>query len=240
MIAPGRRAIADPRLLVKRLSDYPIDGVYVYPLRLDAVKDSVEKLVQYVEFLRALAELRVPVIAARVGAFGLVLGALGVAAFDSGLGQAEACDLASLNRAPSERELAGATRSAGPGRRVYLEALRTTLPLKQAKAIFEDRTLRSRFACPLGCCRQRGFDGLLEQPRPHYLWARHDEIGQLRRRPSAGMRVDLVHEQLREARGLAYVVRRAIRAAGEQGPGFDHLDRWLAVLAREGTLAAAA
>lgn len=239
-VALGRKALARPDLIVNRLLDYPIDGVYVQPLRLDAVKDSVEKLVQYVDFLRAVRATGLPVIAGRVGAFGLVLSALGISAFDSGLGQAEACDLASLNRAPTERELQRKGKGGGPGRRVYLEQLKTTLQSRHADAILKHRTLRSRFACTLGCCEHRGFENLAERRRQHYLWVRDHEIGLLRKRPTAGMRLDLVHEQLLDAREVGMLVRRTLKKPGSDEPRFDHIDRWIAVLAREQKMSAAA
>lgn len=163
-VAPGRKAIANPELVVNRLLDYPIDAVYVQALRLDPVGDSPEKLAQYVRFLLAVTELRLPVIAGRVGAFGLVLQALGIAAFDSGLGQAERSDLAALNRPPTERELERRGKGGGPDRRIYLEQLKTTLQGRHAGAILADRGLRSRFICSLGCCQHRGFEDLPGAP----------------------------------------------------------------------------
>lgn len=153
---------------MNRLLDYPIDAVYVQALRLDPVGDSPEKLAQYVRFLLAVKELRLPVIAGRVGAFGLVLQALGIAAFDSGLGQAERSDLAALNRPPTERELERRGKGGGPDRRIYLEQLKTTLQGRHAGAILADRSLRSRFVCSLGCCQHRGFEDLSERRREHY------------------------------------------------------------------------
>jgi hypothetical protein len=72
----------------------------------------------------------VPVIVGRVGAFGLVLQALGITAFDSGLGQAEAHDLATLNRPMTERERQRRTEGqggGGPAQRIYLEPVKTAL-----------------------------------------------------------------------------------------------------------------
>src|SRR5262249_30484691 len=157
------------------------------------IKDGVEKLVQYVDFLRSIGDAGLPVIASRVGAFGLVLNALGVPAFDSGLAQAETCNLAALNRAPSPRELQGDRKSGGPDRRIYLEQLKTTFSGRHGAAILDNRALRSRVACPLGCCRHRGFEGLAERSRQHYLWARSHEVDLLRACPTEGMRVDLVY-----------------------------------------------
>jgi hypothetical protein len=239
-VAPGRRLLERPEHIVNRLLDHPVSAVYVQPLTLDPVKDSVEKLVQYVHFLRAIHDAGLPVIASRVGAFGLVLGALGIQAFDSGLGQAEACNLASLNRPPTSRELGGNGKSGGPGRRIYLEQLKTTLTDRHAAAILEDRTLRSHVACTLGCCEHRGFENLAERCRQHYLWVRDHEVSLLRARPTQSMRVDLVYEQLRSAREVGAVVSRTLKAHAVEAPSFEHIDRWIAVLARETSLSAAA
>ena len=98
--------------------DLPFDGVYVQPLRLNPVRDSVEKLLAYVRMLEAFEQAGLPVIAARVGAFGAVLAAVGISAFDSGLGLAEASDLSSLNRKKTEKER---TKKGPKGsRRLYL------------------------------------------------------------------------------------------------------------------------
>ncbi|MBA3808935.1 MAG: hypothetical protein H0X28_11185 [Solirubrobacterales bacterium] len=239
-VAPGRRLLAQPELVINRLLDHPVSAVDVQPLTLDPIKDSIEKLVQYAHFLRAIGDAGLPVIASRVGAFGLVLSALGVAAFDSGLAQAETCNLASLNRAPSQRELEGGGKTGGSGRRIYLEQLKTTLSESHATAIIENRALRSHVACPLGCCRHRGFENLAQRGRQHYLWVRDHEVDLLRKRPSEGMRADLVYEQLRTAREIGAVVTRTLRADAVEAPSFEHIDRWIAVLARETMLAAAA
>lgn len=239
-VAPGRRLLAQPELVLNRLLDYPVSAVYVQPLTLDPVKDSVEKLVQYVHFLRAIGEAGLPVIAGRVGAFGLILNALDVPAFDSGLAQAEACNLAALNRAPSKRELDGSGKTGGAGRRMYLQQLKTTFAERDATAILEDRALRSHVACTLGCCKHRGFENLAGRSRQHYLWARDHEVDLLRKRPTKSMRVDLVYEQLRSAREIATVVSRTLKEHAVEAPSFEHIDRWIAVLARETSLSAVA
>ncbi len=59
-VAPGRNTLANPQPIINRLKDYPISGAYVQPLRLDAVKDGVEKLVQYADFLRTLEQEGIP------------------------------------------------------------------------------------------------------------------------------------------------------------------------------------
>lgn len=144
-VAPGRAAIEAPDSLVEGLMDLPVDGVYVQPLALDPVNDSVEKLLRYVRLLEAFEEAGLSVIASRVGAFGVVLAALGISAFDSGLGLAEASNLASLNRKKRQSEQS----KKGPkgSRRIYLNPLRTTLAARQAELILGHTGLARRFAC---------------------------------------------------------------------------------------------
>jgi hypothetical protein len=239
-VAPGNKALADPAPLVDVLLDHPVDGVYIQALRLQPTTDSLEKLARFVQFVRALDDAGLPVIVGRVGAFGLVLQSLGVSAFDSGLGQAESHDLASLNRRLTDRER---TRRAeggggGPARRVYLRELMTTLPANAADAIVRDETLRHHFTCSLGCCRFRALEELGSRARIHYLHVRRAEIDRAAALPAAALRLHEVETQLRQAADLGERVRRALPRAGL--PDFGHLERWLRLLAREQQTAAAA
>jgi hypothetical protein len=86
----------------------------------------------------------------------------------------------------------------------------------------------------------RGFDGLADRRRPHYLWVRHDEVDRLRRKPTVEMKVEHVHNNLLEAREQSRVVRKALAAKGIIPPKFSHLDRWLGLIAREASVPEAA
>lgn len=243
LVAPGAKALAQPEKIVRRLLDSPIEGVYLQPLRLDPMRDSLEKLARFVQFAHAVRSVDLPVIVGRVGAFGLVLQALGLTAFDSGLGQAEGHDLATLNRpmSPRERERREAGEgSGGPAQRVYLEALKTTLDSKLANAILTDTNLRHRFTCNRACCRFRGFEDLASRARPHYLWTRQSEVATLRSLNLPAIRMTHIESQLRAAKDTAAVVRRALVQHEVRAPDFGHLDRWLGLLAREQQLAIAA
>jgi hypothetical protein len=239
-IAPGPKALAKPELLLNRLLDYPVDGVYVQALRLDPVRDSLEKLARFVQFVHEIGRSGLPVIVGRVGAFGLVLQALGVPLFDSGLGHAEAHDLSSLNRPLTERERerrASKEGGGGPSSRVYLELLKTTLQAKHARAIVGTHGLGSRFVCRRGCCRFRGMETLAERGRQHYLWSRTAEVGALRDTPVPAMRLARMEADLRSAKETAAAVRRALALETPGFPSFGHIDRWLGLLAREQQLA---
>lgn len=237
-VAPGRAATEDPDSLIGALMDLPVDGVYVQPLVLNAMKDSVEKLLRYVKLLEDLEESGLPVVASRVGAFGVVLAALGISAFDSGLGLAEASNLASLNRKKTLNERA----KKGPkgSRRIYLNPLRMTLPARQAEMILNHPALAGRFACRLGCCRFQRLDELPERARQHFLWTRNDEVRAIRELETRSMKLDLIHEELRTARETGRLVRRTLMSSLPELPSFDHTDRWIRVLGREAEARAAA
>ncbi len=239
-VAPGTKAMADPQRVINMLLDHPIDGVYVQALRLNPTKDSLEKLARFTEFLLALRDEGFSVLAGRVGAFGLVLQALGINGFDSGLGMAEAHDLASLNRPLTDKakQRRAEKKGGGPSTRVYLGPLKTTLTAKAASIILEDPSLRHHFACTLGCCRFRALEDLASRARKHYIYERRAEVERARGLPIAAMRLPDIESQLRSASDLATRVRKALPDAGL--PDFDHLDRWLGLLAREQDAALAA
>lgn len=241
-VFPGRAALKQPEFVINRLLDYPIAGAYVQPLLFDPVRDSPEKLRLYVEFLLAIAAEGIPVIASRVGAFGLVLGALGINAFDSGLAQAEASNLAQLNRPLTERERERRRegRGGGPDKRIYFEILKTTMKGAHATAILNRAGLRSRFVCNHSCCQYRGFEDLAARRRQHFLCARDAEIADLRSRPGGGMRLDLVRERLRDAQETGRIVRRSLIDLGAAAPRFEHLDRWISLLASDQVLSGVA
>jgi hypothetical protein len=238
-IAPGPKALANPDAIVRRLLDYPIDGVYVQALRLNPVVDSVEKLARFVQFVAAIRDAGFDVLVGRVGAFGLVLQALGISVFDSGLGLAEAHDLASLNRPVTQRDKERrAQKSGGPPGRVYLEPLKTTVMAKVARNLLGLDSVRHHLTCTLGCCRFRALDELPGRARSHYLYTRRREVDRMRSLSVAAMRLHETETQLRAASDLGSVLRRAAPDAGL--PRLDHLDRWLGLLGREQQLALAA
>ena len=236
-VAPGRGVRESPEQIIDALMDFPIDGVYVQPLRLHPVKDSIEKLVGFVRMLESFEEAGLPVVAGRIGAFGSLLVALGISAFDSGLGLAEASDLSALNRKKSKKE----REKKGPkgSRRLYLAPVRTTMPMRQAQLIL-DSELRGHFACQLGCCRFQNLDDLSERTRQHFLWSRNEEVRRIRELDTRMMRLDAVHEDLRNARELGRQVRRTLIGNLRDLPSFDHNERWLRVIAREAEARAAA
>lgn len=238
LLAPGRSALKHRESLLIPLMDFSVDAVYVQPTKLSPTRDGVEVLVRYLRVLRSIQENRLPVFAGRVGAFGLLLEALRVDSFDSGLGEAEAFDLAAANR--RRRPRPGRSAGGGRRRRVYIEQLKSTILSRDVDAIFAEPGFRSRFACTLPCCRFSGFERLAERRRQHYLRVRIEEVSRISRLPTLVWRVNQVHNDLLAARDHADAVRRTLMQRGVPMPSFDHLDRWLSTLARAADEIAAA
>ena len=229
-VAPDGIALRNPSDILRPLADLPIEAIYLQPLRFHPTRESVERLVTYCRFVVEAKQQGFEVICGRVGALSLPLQTLGIAGFDSGLGEAESFNLAQLNRPPKKME--GKKKGGGRDRRVYLDALKTTLPSREVDAIFDDPGLRHRFTCSLPCCRFSGFEGLADRRRQHYLRARLNEVEKLSRVPTAAMRLEYVHQELQQAQSHALVVKRALESRGIDAPKFSHLDSWLALTAR--------
>jgi len=238
LLAPDWDTLRHPEDIMELLRDTPVEAIYVQPTNLRPTHDSVEKLVKYIHFLRSATWLQVPVVAGRVGAFGLVLQALGIPVFDSGLGEAESFNLSNLNR--PRKKATEASTGGGRKRRIYLEPLMTTLVSDDVDAILREPGLRSRFICQETCCRWTGWEGLAGRRRTHYLTVRTSEVGQLAALPTSQMRLQRVHQHLLEARNHARVVTRVLIERGAQPPDLGHLERWSAVLARVAEASAAA
>jgi hypothetical protein len=232
-IAPGRSAMNDPGIVLDWLLDLPVDGVHFLPTNFNAVRDSVEKLTRYVEYVDACATSHLGVLLGRSGAFAEVVHArVGRVAFDSGLGIAEAHVLSrQLRPTPSRRE----QRRGGAGKRLFLEPLMTTLRDKHAVPLLSDALIRGRLVCPHACCRFRGFEDLLDRRRPHYLRTKTEGARRLWSVPQ-GLRRTIVAERIQTARENARLAVRLLRHQGIEPPTFDHLERWAVILGDDAQL----
>jgi hypothetical protein len=235
LVAPGAAALRRPDFFIERLLDLPIVTAYVQPLTLDPTKDSVDKLARVWQFCHTFERASLPVVAGRAGAFGLVLQALGVTAFDSGIGLAERYSWADQVRPPTTKEEGDAASSGGAGKRVYVEQLMTTLPARVVEGLLRLEGVRGRLVCNLACCRIAGHVGLVDRRGEHYLFTRVNEVERLRAQPTRSLRLHEVHQHLLAARDLGAVARRALLEladANAPAPSFAHLETWLSLLAR--------
>lgn len=231
-VAPTLAVMRSPFSVYEALLDRAYDGIYVQPIRLNPKHDSVEWLVWYANFLLQAHDYKLPVIAARAGAFGLLLTAVGVDLFDAGLGERESFDLAALNRPPRERDR---EQRGGPRRRTYSRELLTSLDTPRLRAVMASRTLAPRFSCEIGTCRFGGYEEQLRAPRSHFFHVRQLELDELRELPTTEMRVQHMRVRLQGAIETGRMVNRCLEDAGVDTVRFDHLDVWLAVLTRVAT-----
>jgi hypothetical protein len=202
----------------------------VQPLRMHPRQDSVERLVRLAQFLLASQDVGLPVIAGRAGTFGLVLMALGVYAVDSGFGERETFDLASLDRERKERD--EGDRKGGRAKFAYLSSLLTSIPTVTAQLLIRHPALATSFVCEEGECRYGGIEAQVDRPRAHFFHARPAELAELRSRPTVELRVQYIGERLRRAIELGDRVNRVLADDGHAPIHLDHLRNWDAVLVR--------
>jgi hypothetical protein len=143
----------------------------------------------------ALAEANLPLVAERAGYLGLcLLGFNAVGGVETGLTIGEGFDVTRLLRPAPKRDDDEAF-AAGP--RVYVERLGMFLSLKDAKAFFERKGTRSRFACQRrGCCRSP--DDMVKDPKRHFVFSRGAQVDHLDRMP-AHLRPELWLDEVRQA-----------------------------------------
>lgn len=229
---PNLEVMRSPFGIYNQLQDRTYAGVYVQPTLFNPRRDSTGRLTTYARFLSTATQYGLPVIAARAGTFGLVLGALGVDAWDGGLGERESFSLTRLNRPSVDRD--GKSRG-GRGRRVYLRALLSTFPVDLVARILSIRELRRYFVCELGACAVGGIEYQLAHAREHFLHSRLLEVSRLMAMPPGAMRVQYMHGELTRAIGAGTQVNRILEEMGQPILELAHLDRWVAVLSRVAT-----
>jgi len=225
---PGTQVLRSPYSLLGRLANLGYSALYMQPLEFDPRRDSVERLAHYITFMRCAAEYELPVIAGRVGAFGLPLLALGAHAFDCGLMQRDGFSLRSLQRTPSTT-----TKKSGGGRRrsVYLPLFMMSIPTEDARRLLRTRSLKSRFVCNLGKCR---FDhqAQVADAKSHFMHSRIHEVNSIRNAPTQEMKLEAIARLLVSGIEHADATNRVLEASGAPTVKAGHLRRWLAVLQR--------
>ena len=175
------------------LGAMPVDAIWlrIQPFGTRSSGNAVRK------YIRACADLHstaLPLVAEKSGTTGLALLAFGaVGAIESGVTIGEHFD---ANGLLSLRE---GGKPFTPQARVYIPELQIFLSKKQAGTFFENRTIRSYYACKQDDCCPRGSDDTLDNPKRHFLRRRTGEIKRLSALP----------ESLRASRYMEEVLRPA-------------------------------
>jgi hypothetical protein len=180
------------------LSSLPIDAVWlrVHPFGTRSGGNVVRK------FIRACTDLHssaLPLVAEKSGTTGLALLAFGaVGAIESGVTIGEHFD---ANALISPRQ---SGKPFTPEARVYIPELQTFLTKKQARPFFDNRSVRTFFACKEDGCCPRGSEDMLVHAKEHFLRRRCGEIRRLSALP----------ETLRASRYMEEVLRPATDKMG--------------------------
>ena len=174
-------------------SSLPIDAVWlrVHPFGTRSGGNVVRK------YIRACADLHpsaLPLVAEKSGTTGLALLAFGaVGAIESGVTIGEHFD---ANNLVSPRN---SGKPFTPHARVYIPELQTFLSKKQARAFFDNRSIRTFFACKEEGCCPRGSDDMLLHAKEHFLRRRAGEIKRLSTLPETLRAARYMEETLRPA-----------------------------------------
>ncbi len=206
--------------LIDGLRGLPIDAVW---LRIHPFGGASGPLAlkRYIRSCQDFHQLGFPLIGEKTGFAGLALMAFGaVGGCESGITVGERFDAGNLVRPRGGRPFL-------PPPRVYISELGLFLSRKRAEAFFDNRYMKSRFACKDRRCCRRGLDDMMADPRRHFLIRRSREVARLSRVPHSLRAERYLERVLRPATDLAVAAARADASL----EGYRHrLDSWRATL----------
>ncbi len=186
----------------------------------------------YIETGWQLGQLGIPIVGERTGTVGLALMAFGaVGGIESGITYGEGFDAQALLR---PRDASGTPYIPQP--RVYLQAIGAFVPRSTARAIFRNRQMIAALACRDPSCCRGGMDGMLNDPRRHFIIRRTGEVERVGGVAPDARATVYIHDVLLPAALLSV---RATRVAPELAPAQHRLEGWhrtLEALERPGQL----
>jgi hypothetical protein len=141
-------------------------------------------------------------IAWRQGAYGLTMAALGAEGYETGIGQAEATDIAGhQGRIHNHTPLAEEQEFRRPRRPVYMSRFGRSVPMSAAEVMLHDQRIQGELLCEIpGCCPTT--DDTLERQRHHAVRARAHQLAELDSQPPR-WRVQRLLRSLESAIGTA-------------------------------------
>lgn len=205
-------------------------AAYVHVSHVRA-SDSLLRLGHVFDLLSAVEEHGMPVLAARCGSLGVAFRAMGVAATESGLADAESFDYAEQLQAQVSRSpVATGSRGRPGGARVYWPAIGMTLAGPVSARITDIPRAAQLLACPLQCHRFRPLSSTTgHRAAEHSLRSRVDEAHQIAGLPLS-MRLDRAFHLTTDRRDRLRALNSILRSAGEPPLSEDQLTTQLALL----------
>jgi hypothetical protein len=173
----------------------------------------------YIEASWELGRLDLPLVGERTGTVGLALMAFGaVGGIESGITLGERFDAQALLH---PRDPRGQPYSPPP--RVYLHEIGAFVSRSMAEAIFRNRQMIAALACRDAACCRGGIDGMLKDPRRHFVLRRIAEVDRIGGVAPDARATVYNHEILQPAALLSV---RATRVAHELAPVQHRLEGW--------------
>lgn len=220
LAVPGEvlRDGAQREQLVLGLSNLPIDAVWLRVHPFGTTSSGPLALRRYIEACRDLQRLGVPLVAEHTGTVGVALLAFGaVGGIESGITYGERYDVSSLLNPPKGGN------GFSPAPRVYLANLGAFVSRDQARELFENRQMKTLFACRVSGCCPRGAIDMTADPRRHFVLRRAGEVSYYSRPPEPVRAGLYLEEFLRPATDLAL---RGARVTPALDPTRRRLEGW--------------
>jgi hypothetical protein len=208
--------------LQEAISANAIDAVWIRAARFGFAAGPAN-FRRYVDGIRGLHGLGIPVVGDRAGTAGLGMVALGVtSAITSGITNGERFE---------PRELIRPKRGKGFAMqpRVYIPAIGAFLKKKDAEGLLKHPSVKNWFACQQPCCAGRGLAATLEDPRRHFMVTRVAEVRELAGVPAGLRSAQYMERWLRPASDRA---TRAMQIDQTLASHRVHLDSLRSTLAR--------
>lgn len=211
---PAQRAV-----LVEGLRGIDTDAIWLRLHPFGTSSAGPLALRHYIEAGWELGRLDLPLVGERTGTVGLALMAFGaVGGIESGITLGERFDAQALLHPPDPR---GSPYSPPP--RVYLHQIGAFVPRAVAEAIFRNRQMVAALACRESSCCRGGAEGMLRDPRRHFVLKRMSEVDRIGSVAPDARATIYNHEILQPATILS---GRAARVAPELVSHQRRLEGW--------------
>lgn len=206
-------------LLIEGLRATDVDAVWLRLHPFGTPTAGPIALRHYIESAWQLQRIGQPLVAERTGTVGVALLAFGaVGGIESGITLGERFDAQALTR---PRDPAATPFSPPP--RVYLHEIGAFLSRRSAATLFENRQMIAALGCRDASCCRGGTDGMLRNPRRHFVLRRTAEVDRIGAVAPDARATVYLHDMLQPAALLAV---RAARVSPELLAVQRRLEAW--------------
>lgn len=198
-----------------------IDAVFLRVQAFGTAKAGSRNLRAYLNAARALHQLGIPIVGERTGTVGVALAALGaIGGVESSVTFGDSYDARRLHKPPKGKGFV-------PPPKVYLPTAMAMCSREDAARIVSRQGF-ARLRCQGACCAHRR-DGMIDDPRRHFVVTRAGEMSRLSMTPEADRASEYLATMLAPARDTSAQIARFMPSFI---PHRDRLDDWHLALQR--------